>query len=100
MRIINKAKISEYTSYKLDGEIKKLYIPEDILELKKLLDYLKDNNIRYKILGNGSNLIISHKYDGVLIKLSKFDKPLIESIHKESIKIPLSKTFTNSITRF
>lgn len=78
MRIINKAKISEYTSYKLDGEIKKLYIPEDILELKKLLDYLKDNNIRYKILGNGSNLIISHKYDGVLIKLSKFDKLIIK----------------------
>ena len=74
MKIINKAKIREYTTYKLDGEIKKIYIPEDILELKKLILKLKKNNIKYKIIGNGSNMIISSKYDGVLIKLSKFDK--------------------------
>ena len=74
MEIINKAKIREYTTYKLDGEIKKIYIPEDVLELKKLILKLKKNNIKYKIIGNGSNMIISSKYDGVLIKLSKFDK--------------------------
>ena len=74
MKIINKAKIREYTTYKLDGEIKKIYIPEDVLELKKLILKLKKDNIKYKIIGNGSNMIISSKYDGVLIKLSKFDK--------------------------
>lgn len=74
MEIINKAKIREYTTYKLDGEIKKIYIPEDVLELKKLILKLKKDNIKYKIIGNGSNMIISSKYDGVLIKLSKFDK--------------------------
>lgn len=74
MEIINKAKIREYTTYKLDGEIKKIYIPEDVLELKDLILKLRKDNIKYKIIGNGSNMIISSKYDGVLIKLSKFDK--------------------------
>lgn len=74
MKIINKAKIREYTTYKLDGEIKKIYIPEDVLELKDLILKLRKDNIKYKIIGNGSNMIISSKYDGVLIKLSKFDK--------------------------
>ena len=74
MKIINKAKIREYTTYKLDGEIKKIYIPEDVLELKDLILKLRKDKIKYKIIGNGSNMIISSKYDGVLIKLSKFDK--------------------------
>lgn len=74
MEIINKAKIREYTTYKLDGEIKKIYIPEDVLELKDLILKLRKDKIKYKIIGNGSNMIISSKYDGVLIKLSKFDK--------------------------
>ena len=92
MKIINKAKIREYTTYKLDGEIKKIYIPEDILELKKLILKLKKNNIKYKIIGNGSNMIISSKYDGVLIKLSKFDKlDIKDNIVKVSSGYSLSK---------
>ena len=92
MKIINKAKIREYTTYKLDGEIKKIYIPEDILELKKLILKLKKNNIKYKIIGNGYNMIISSKYDGVLIKLSKFDKlDIKDNIVKVSSGYSLSK---------
>lgn len=78
MREISKPKISKYTTYKLAGEIEKIYFPENILELKELLKKLKKENKPYKILGNGSNLIISSKYDGVLIKLQKFDKLNIE----------------------
>ncbi len=74
MKKVNNAKIKQYTTYKLEGEIKTIYFPENILELKELINKLKSNNTRYKILGNGSNLIISSSYDGVLIKLSKFDK--------------------------
>lgn len=74
MEKISNAKIKKYTTYKLEGEIKAIYFPGDILELKNLIYDLKKRNIRYKVLGNGSNLIISNSYDGVLIKLSKFDK--------------------------
>ena len=53
--------------------ISEIYVPSDVLELKNLLVELKSKKIKYKILGNGSNLIISSKYDGVLIKLENFD---------------------------
>ena len=40
-----------------------------------LLKFLKENKIKHKILGNGSNLLFSDKtYNGVLIRLNEFDK--------------------------
>lgn len=74
MEKISNAEIKKYTTYKLEGTVSEIYAPSDILELKNLLTELKNKKIKYKILGNGSNLIISSKYDGVLIKLKNFDK--------------------------
>ena len=38
------------------------------------MKYLRENNIKHKILGNGSNLVFSDSlYDGVLIKLDSLD---------------------------
>lgn len=71
MKKISNALIRDYTTYKLEGTIKAIYFPSDVLELKKLLSELE---VKYKIIGGGSNLIISSKYDGVLIKLENFDK--------------------------
>lgn len=66
--------LSSYTTYKLKAIGKVLVVPNDIQCLKKLLDYIKKNNLKYKILGNGSNLIfINDYYDGILIKLDKFN---------------------------
>lgn len=73
MEKISNAEIKKYTTYKLEGTVSEIYVPSDVLELKNLLSELKNKNIRYKILGNGSNLIVSSKYDGVLIKLKNFD---------------------------
>ena len=75
MKKISNALIKDYTTYKLAGVVKAIYFPDDISELKELLKNLQG---KYKVIGNGSNLIISSKYDGVLIKLEKFDKLSID----------------------
>ena len=72
MKIIDNPFIKDYTTYKLSGKLDKIIIPENIEELKK--EITGD----YKILGNGSNLIISETYKGKLIKLEKLDKLEIE----------------------
>lgn len=69
--------LKKYTSYKVGGIGKLLVYPDNTNSLIKLLNYLKTNNIKYKILGNGSNLIFGD-YDGVLIKLNKFDNLVIK----------------------
>lgn len=60
------------TTYKLDGRVSCVVSPDDVNGLIKLLKYLRENNIKHKIIGNGSNLIFSKNYDGVLIKLDSF----------------------------
>jgi len=60
------------TTYKLDGKALCVVSPDDVNGLIKLLKYLRENNIKHKIIGNGSNLIFSKNYEGVLIKLDSF----------------------------
>lgn len=65
----------ECTTYKLEGMAKCMVSPNNLDSLLKLLNYLKENKLNYKIIGGGSNLIFKDEvYDGVLIKLNCFDK--------------------------
>lgn len=73
-RIIENIDLRKYTTYKTGGIGKVLVIPKDLKELQNLVTYIKKNNLKYKILGNGSNLIFGDQgYDGILIKLEEFD---------------------------
>lgn len=70
--VISNINLRDYTTYKLEGTGLCVVSPDDVNCLIKLLKYLKTHNIKYKIIGNGSNLIFNDNYDGVLIKLDSF----------------------------
>ena len=72
-KVLRNVDLSKYTTYKLKGIAKYLIIPENINQLKKILKFVKNNKIKFKIIGNGSNLIFNEYYDGLLIKLEKLD---------------------------
>ena len=73
-KIIKNPKMSEYTTYKVGGRALAVVYTDNTDKLIKLLDYLHKENIKYKILGNGSNLIFSDDtYEGVIIKLDEFN---------------------------
>lgn len=92
------------TTLKVGGISKYVFYPKNVTSLKKALTLFKENNINYKIFGNGSNIISSDKiYDGVIIKLSslnnlKINDEVIEveagyslmKLAKEVIKLGLS----------
>ena len=69
---------ANYTTYKLSGKIKKVIYPSDVYKLKKLLEYLNKDNIKYKVIGNGSNIIFDGDYDGVIIKLDNLNSLSID----------------------
>ncbi len=73
-KITVKPKLSNLTTYKVSGEAAILVQPNNIVGLKKLMEFIYKNNVKHKILGNGSNLIFNSNYDGVLISLKSFDK--------------------------
>ncbi len=67
--------LRDYCTYKVGGKGRILVLPRDASELKLILNYVISNRVRYKVIGNGSNLIFSDDgFDGVLIKLDRFNE--------------------------
>lgn len=74
-KIDKKAPLKRYTTYKAGGTADVVVTPKSVDKLIELLKLLKEKNIGFKILGNGSNLIFSDKpYKNILIKLSELNE--------------------------
>ena len=85
-KIEENVSLKKYTTYCAGGTARAIVYPKDINSLVKLLKILRLNNIKHKILGNGSNLLFSDSlYDGVLIKLSEFND--LKFIGKNKIRV-------------
>lgn len=73
--VLENVSLKNYNTYKIGGNAKYLVEPFDVDSLKKLIKYLKDNKIKYFILGNGSNVILDDlDFEGVIIKLSNLKR--------------------------
>ena len=73
-KIDENASLNKYTTYKTGGICSCVVYPKNIDKLILLLKLLRTNKIKFKILGNGSNLLFSDKkYEGVLIRLTEFN---------------------------
>ena len=88
--------LSKLTTYRVGGKASCIAYPKDINELVNLLKLLKSNGIKYKLLGNGSNLLFSdNDYQGVLIKLSEFNN--IEFISKNKLRVGAGYSLSNLV---
>lgn len=72
--------MSRYTTFRVGGNASYLANVENEEILTALLNLLKENDMPYYFLGNGSNLLVSDQgYDGVMIKLGgEFSKMIWE----------------------
>lgn len=74
-KVLEDVSLKDYTTYKVGGIAKCFIYPKDVKSLIKVLKYIKQNNIKFKVLGNGSNTLFSDNvYDGIIIKLDKLDE--------------------------
>ena len=68
------ASLAKYTTYKVGGVCSGIVFPKNVDCLITLIKFLRNENIPYKILGKGSNLLFSSKpYEGILIKLDELN---------------------------
>lgn len=64
--------MKEHTSFKVGGPADIFIEPDGTEELKKAITSLKEHNIPYYIIGNGSNLLVSDKgLRGAVVKLGE-----------------------------
>lgn len=75
----------ELTTIGCGGRIRLLYTPESIASLQKAFAYIKEHELTYFILGNGSNVLAKDEdYDGIVIHLRKL--PFSYEIHEDILE--------------
>ncbi len=62
IEFISEVNLRDYNTYHIDSKALGMVFPSSIEELVTIIKYLKENNINYKFLGNGSNVILSKKF--------------------------------------
>ena len=50
--------MSKYTTMKVGGPCDSIVFPESINEIKEIINYCKEESIKYYVIGNGSNLLV------------------------------------------
>lgn len=50
--------MSKYTTMKVGGKCDAIIFPDSIEQIKKIIQYCKTENIKYYVIGNGSNLLV------------------------------------------
>ena len=71
IEIIRDAALSEYTTFEIGGKCDFLVKPDSVGSLRDVLVYCRENNIKYYILGRGSNVLVSDNgLKGVVIVIS------------------------------
>lgn len=73
------ANLKRYNTYRLSTNCKYLILPQTKEELRDLLKYIKEKELKFIVLGNGSNVIFKDDYyDGIVILLNKLNKVTID----------------------
>lgn len=92
-------------TYHIGGTCKYLISPNSVQDLISILKILKSENIKYLILGNGSNVVLNDKeYDGAVIRLNKMNglkvHPDLQMVYAEAgVVLPylVTETVNNNL---
>ena len=72
--VLENISLKDYNTYKIGGIARYVVKPNDVNTLINLINYCKVENIKYKVLGKGSNVILpDENFDGVIILLDNLN---------------------------
>lgn len=70
-KIFKNADLKEFSSYKIGGRAKILVEVTSIEEIFKVLSVLEKTDVKFKVIGKGTNLLFSDKgFEGVIVEIS------------------------------
>lgn len=80
LRVLQNEELKKHTTFKIGGLCKYLIYPLNQEGIFEAINFSKEKNLPYIILGNGSNILASDNgFDGVIIKLTAFNGMQIEN---------------------
>ena len=72
MKILKNEPLKQHTSFRVGGPAKVYVVPEDIDELRQLIQFLYEEKLPYDIIGNGTNLLVSDAgVDHVVVEIGR-----------------------------
>ena len=72
--MLENVSLAKHTTYRVGGTAKLMVYPKNEEKLKELITIIRNNKLKYKVLGNGSNVLFSDNvFEGIIIKLDNFD---------------------------
>lgn len=96
-QILKNEPMFKHTTFKIGGNADFLVLPQNIQEIKKLIDFCINKKINYYVIGNGSNLLVSDSgFKGIIIKILKNFNDI--KINQNKIKAKAGATLS-SISR-
>lgn len=67
--------LKDCSSFGIGGEAKFFATPTSVHDLFNLIDYAENNSIRFRVIGNGTNLLFSDNgFNGIVISTQKLDE--------------------------
>ena len=84
--VLENEPLALHTTYKVGGKARYFVYPKNEIALMRLLKETKENQIKTKIIGKGSNLLVSDDdYDGMVICLDRYFNEVIFEKNKVSV---------------
>ncbi len=72
MKILKDELLKKHTSFRVGGPARVYVVPEDEYELEKLIEYLHNEKLEYRIIGNGTNLLVSDEgVDYIVVEIAR-----------------------------
>lgn len=92
--ILEEVNLKNFNTFKVSTTARAVIYPNNVESLIKLIKYLDFKNIKYIVLGNGSNVIFKDEpYDGIIVKLDN-----INHFNVDDIKITVGAGY--NLTKF
>ncbi len=80
-KILENEPMYKHTTYKVGGPARVFVQVNNIDSLLKIMNYLRENNVKHMIIGKGSDLLFSDKeYEGVIVSLEGLNSISINGI--------------------
>ncbi len=72
MKVLKNEPMKQHTSFRVGGPASAYAVPESVDELQKLLCFLREEELPYEIIGNGTNLLVSDRgIEHVVIEIGR-----------------------------
>jgi UDP-N-acetylmuramate dehydrogenase len=84
--VLTDVPMKRYTSMKVGGPVRYLVYPVDEADLLKAMRILRDEGIKFRFVGNGTNIIVHDKgFNGAIIRITKIRHLQYERTIKDAV---------------